>query len=127
MVRPLSRNHSLLPALFLAAAFAGFAGTGCNAPGPRSGDTAHLDYLSARGYDFLDIFELNAGGGPGLQAALEVTPIRVAFGHYHDCRFGMFGRAMGSWEQERSEFWIGLHTLLCWCKKPCCGNAYLFT
>ncbi|MFG0319454.1 MAG: hypothetical protein ACF8XB_19445 [Planctomycetota bacterium JB042] len=100
---------------------------GCNAPGPRSQDVPELGYLEARGADLLDIFELNVGAGTGLHFAAAVEPIRVSYGHYEASKFGMQGRSVGTWDETRSELFVGLHQLLCWEKTPCWGNGFLFT
>lgn len=112
---------------FALVACALLSAAGCNAPGKRAGDTAPLEYWPARGYDFMDMFWLNVSAGPGLHAAAAVEPVRIGFGTYEASKAGMMGRAFGTWEEERDEFWLGLHDLLCWCKKPCCGNRYLWT
>jgi len=109
----------LIVALLLASA----APLGCNARGPRSPDVPELGYFSARGYDFVDMFEFNLGAGPGLFAAAEVTPIRAALGWTDTSRIGFMGRAGGTWEEYRAEIIEILH----WHKKPCYGNGYLFT
>lgn len=100
---------------------------GCNAPGPRSQDVPELGYLEARGADFLDMFELNVGAGAGLHFAVALEPIRVSYGYYEASKFGLMGRAAGTWDEERSELFVGLHQLLCWEKTPCWGNGFLFT
>ena len=111
----------LRPLLVTAALFA----VGCNAPGERSHEAGPLSYPAARGFDFLDIFEMNVAAGVGLHAALEVTPIRIAYGYYDATKFGMMGRSFGTWEELRKDFWV-IHTFLYWTKEPCWGDAYLF-
>ena len=98
---------------------------GCNAPGERSHENGPLSYPAARAYDFLDILEVNVGAGVGLQAAVEITPIRIGYGYYDTAKFGTMGRSVGIWDEDRREFWFG-HTFLFWQKNPCFGNAYLF-
>jgi hypothetical protein len=103
------------------------AGTlGCNARGPRSPDVPELGYFSARGYDLMDVVELNLGAGTGLHAAAEVAPARVAYGWTDTSRAGLMGRGIGSWDEYRAEMFVG-QGLLHWHKDPCRGNAYLFT
>ncbi len=118
MRRPLS--GIVLPSLLLVA-------SGCNAPGARDQSTPELGYFCARGMDFLDILEFNVGAGTGLHASAGVEPIRVGLGGYKSTKAGMMGRSIGTWDESRNELFIGLHDLVCWEKRPCYGNGYLFT
>ena len=121
-------RRTVTPLLALGLGLVGLLGTtGCNAPGPRSQDVPELGYFAARGADFMDIFELNVGAGTGLHFAAELAPIRVSYGHYEGSKFGMMGRSAGTWDETRSELFIGLHQLLHWEKEPCWGNGFLFT
>lgn len=100
--------------------------TGCNAPGERDPATPPLDYLTARGLDFMDILELNVSAGTGLFVAAAVEPVRAGFGYYDASKFGMQGRSCGTWEEDRKELCLVLSNLEWWRKEPCCGNGYLF-
>jgi len=112
---------------FLLIACLSLAAAGCNAPGARSGDTPELNYFAARGLDLMDILELNVGAGTGLLASVAVEPIKVGYGYYQSSKFGMMGRACGTWDECRNELFIGLHHLNSWHKRPCFGNSFLFT
>src|SRR5690606_11463791 len=98
--RPTFGLEALAAALLLATA-------GCNAPGARSQDVPELGYLQARSADLLDLFELNVGAGTGLHFAVALEPIRVSYGHYEASKFGMQGRSVGTWDETRSELFLG--------------------
>lgn len=101
-----------------------FTAIGCNAPGERD-HVEKLSYPAARGFDFLDMFEMNVAGGVGLHAALEITPIRVTYGYYDVTKMGTMGRSCGVWDEVRKEAFVA-HTFLYWQKQPCVGNGFLF-
>src|SRR5262245_11556205 len=104
---PVLRNRSfpVVRALAVATALAtALATVGCNAPLERSHENGRLSYPAARGYDFMDMFELNVAAGAGLQAAVEITPVRVAYGAYDVTKMGTMGRACGIWDEARKEF-----------------------
>ncbi|MEE3326859.1 MAG: hypothetical protein VX252_05970 [Myxococcota bacterium] len=100
--------------------------SGCNAPGPRTGDAPKLPYFQARAYDLLDIVDVNFGAGTGMLAAVAVEPLRVGLGTYESTRIGTFRRSVGIWDEDRKEFFM-IHELNKWEKEPHLGNGYLFT
>ncbi len=123
---PALRNRSSrMVAAVLATAVATLALGGCNAPLERSHENGRLSYPAARGYDFMDMFEVNLAAGVGLQAAVEITPVRVAYGAYDVTKIGTMGRACGIWDEARKDFFF-LHSFLYWEKQPCFGDDFLF-
>ncbi len=110
---------------FFLAATLGIAAVGCNAPLERTHSNGHLSYAAARGYDFMDMFEVNVAAGVGLQAAVEITPVRVAYGYYDVTKMGTMGRSCGVWDEVRKEFFF-VHSFMYWEKQPCYGDDFLF-
>lgn len=111
--------------LVVASSFAGCSSHYATVDCPPFCGGERLSYPMARALDFADMFELNAGVGQGLHAAVEVAPFRVGYGFTDTWRGGMMNRAVGSWKESRKEFWL-LQNFLCWTRDPCCGNTYLF-
>lgn len=78
-------------ALALAGLLAGCAGVG--------------RYAAARAADLADVFQANAGIGPGLLASLKATELAcVAVGWSADRKWGFLGRHAGAWSEENLGF-----------------------
>jgi len=118
-------NRILLFAAVLSVSLVAFSCQSVDSPPDR----VPLDYVSARLYDFMDIFELNAGVDPTLDnfyASVAIEPLALGGGTYDSEKLGMDGRLFGQWREKRTEIAFIVDSLLTYKKTPHRGNRYLF-
>lgn len=113
---------------FLGIIAASLAAAGCQSV-ETPPDGVPLDYLSARLYDFMDVFELNAGADITLDNAFAVValePLAIGGGLYDSEKIGIQGRQVGRWREQRTEMNFLVDCLVQYDKTPRRGNRYLF-
>jgi len=82
--------------------------------GPARAAWAPLRYLEARGRDFLDAFELNAGVGPGAKLSVNYGLEFFGAADVKSWRLGTFGGHAGTWRELDTTFGILPLSLLAW-------------
>jgi len=129
---PMKRKAILPTLLFLIS-----LSFGCSSIDPVSG-REYLGYLPARGYDLLDMFELNLGidkgfcSLPGLSGfscfiSAGCEPWALGGGIFDCEKFGFDGRLFGQWNEKRCELnLLILGSLVKYEKTPNWGNRYLY-
>ncbi len=102
--------------------------SGCQTVKPAP-DRVPLDYLSARLYDFMDIFEFNVGFDltfDNFYVVAAVEPLALGGGYYDSEKLGLDGRLFGRWRETRTEANFLFDCLIGYEKTPIRGNRYLF-
>jgi len=118
-------NLKLLLALVTMVALI-FSGCQTTEPAP---DRVPLDYLAARFYDFMDIFEFNAGFDltfDNFYVVAAIEPLALGGGYYDSEKLGLDGRLFGRWRETRTEADFLFDCLIGYEKTPTRGNRYLF-
>jgi hypothetical protein len=114
--------------LFALVLTAGLGVSGCQSVDSPT-DRIPLGYAPARLYDFMDIFELNAGFDltfDNIYGVVAIEPIAVGGGYYDSEKLGMDGRLFGRWKETRTEIGFIIDCLVHYEKTPRRGNRYLF-
>ena len=102
--------------------------SGCQSTEPAP-DRVPLGYFSARFYDFMDIFEFNAGFDltfDNFYVVAAVEPLALGGGYYDSEKLGLDGRLFGRWRETRTEADFLFDCLIGYEKTPIRGNRYLF-
>ncbi len=114
--------------LFALVLTAGLGVSGCQSVDSPT-DRVPLGYAPARLYDFMDIFELNAGFDltfDNIYGSVAIEPLAVGGGYYESDKLGMDGRIFGRWKETRTEIGFIIDCLVHYEKTPRRGNRYLF-